>query len=135
MMSLFNQQQPFFFLSFSSWTGFDKFTVWPFWWVYWGGAGFCCCLGAGSSFDFLPPAVIKAKSLKNYFTFAPVLADTSIKVSPSFLNSSVATLVWTALYSSRSFLLPTISIKASSPLTYRTLSIHLDRLWYELASK
>lgn len=29
------------------------------------------------SFDFLPPAITLASSLKNYFIFIPVLADTS----------------------------------------------------------
>lgn len=77
---------------------------------------------------------MKARSLKNYLTLTPVLADTSMKVSPSFLNSSAATLVCTARSYSRSFLLPIININASSPLTSLTLSIHLERLWYELAS-
>jgi hypothetical protein len=31
-----------------------------------------------SSFDFLPPAMIQASSLKNYFILLPVLADTSM---------------------------------------------------------
>lgn len=102
--------------------------------------GWCCCTGLLSCLAtayylfFLPPAVMKARSLKNYFTFTPVLADTSMKVKPSFLNSSAATLVWTALYYSRSFLLPIINMSASSPLTSLTLSIHLERLWYEFAS-
>lgn len=87
----------------------------------------------GYSF-FLPPAVRNARSLKNYFTLTPVFAETSIKGIPNFLNYSDDKFVCTALYSSRSFLLPIIKINASSPLTSLTLSIHLDRLWYELAS-
>lgn len=51
-----------------------------------------------------------------------------MKVNPSFLNYSEATLDCTARSYSRSRLFPIIKISASSPRTYLTLSIHLDKL-------
>lgn len=131
-----SQQHPFLFLAFfwsaSRWAAVVKLTWWEFdggAWLIW----FVCAL-PGSSFPLLPTTVIYAKSLKNYLTLDPVLADTSIKVIPSFLNYSWAELIYTALSSSKSFLFPTIRIKAYSPLTSLTLSIHLAKLLYEFRS-
>ena len=81
------------------------------------------------SLFFFAPAVRVAKSLKNYFTFWPLFADTYMNVNPRLSKWVFAVFVETARSSSRSFLLPMIRIKASSPLTSRTLSIHLDKFW------
>ena len=113
--SKFNQQHPFFFSFFSAsrWFWVVRLTLPEGLWGY--GTGIFVLVA--SYFDFLPTAVIYAKSLKNYLMFAPVLAETSIKVIPSFFNYSLAIPVSTALSSSRSFLFPMIKIRASSPLT------------------
>ena len=89
---------------------------------------------AGSYLDFLPPAITQAISLKNYLMLWPVLAETSIYVRPSSLILEEARDCSTALYPSRSLLFPTIMMRAYSPLTSLTLSIHLLRLPKELAS-
>lgn len=127
------QQQPFFFLEevyASRWAWVVRFTFW-FVFCWEGGAGW----GLLTYYLlFFPIAVIYAKSVKNYFTLAPLLAETYVKVIPNFLNYSFAVLCCTTLSSYRSFLLPTTKINAYSPLTSRTLSIHLPRLLYEFAS-
>jgi len=91
-------------------------------------------LVAYSLLFFPPPAITQASSLKNYLIFVPVLAETSIKVSPNYSNLLAARACSTALYSFKSLLFPMTIMRASSPLTSRTLSIHLLRLEKELAS-
>ena len=88
----------------------------------------------GSSFNFLPPAIVKASSLKNSFILCPVFADTSRYVRPSSPILEDAIDDSTQRYPSRSHLFPTIIISASSPRTSLTLSIHLLRLVKELES-
>ena len=102
----------------------------------WGAWAFWAVLeGADSYLDFLPPAITQAISLKNYLILWPVLAETSMYVSPSSLILDEARDCSTALSPSRSLLFPTIMMRASSPLTSLTLSIHLLRLPKELASE
>lgn len=120
-------QQHFFFFFFSSCVLAYNFTLFEEGATAW--VTVCYFLPLTSSLLFFPPAVTKAKSLKNSLIFCPDFADTSVKLIPSFLNSSAATLFWTALYYYKSFLLPIIKINASSPLTSLTLSIHFDKLW------
>lgn len=65
------------------------------------------------SFDFMR---YSQASLNSFYRFSPVLAETSMKWAPMFLNFSSVSSVVTALSSERSILFPTINMMTSSPL-------------------
>lgn len=135
----YNQQHFFFFFSSPIFPALFRFTVPPLDFIGWllaTGLLFVSCFFVwGYYLVFLPPAITNASSRKNYLTLWPVFAETYMYVRPSSLILDDAILFSTDLSASRSHLLPIIIIKASSPRTYRTLSIHLFKLPKELASK